>query len=342
MLLVLSALVVSACMAAPAEPTPTSRTFIITPSALAVTASSTPKDTPRVSSTPSPTSPTSTPEPSGPEFRPGINPLTGLPIDSELLNEAPFLVAITNFPPSSRPQAGLSLADHVWESSIAQGQTRFLAVYYGLNWAEYAKTADQIDLPYNHLIGPVRSGRVAFEDIRSFYPDALLITRAASPEILPELNRQLTLYNKDDRDVNSAGLTYQEIAQLVREPASPAEYAGLRFDGQPPANGVPAEDLTIIYNRFAQYGWRYNPEAQRYTRLQAPFDGEGPMEPLADRLTGQPLQFDNVVPSISSKTWLPPSWKSSCVTSPTVTAWRCVMAKCTTSVGHPGATNFDC
>ena len=113
--------------------------------------------------------------------------------------------------------------------------------------------------------------------------------------MLPELNRQLTLDNKRDSDVNSAGLTYQEIDELSRKPAAPADYSGLRFDGQPPAGGQQAEDLTVIYNQYAQYGWRYNSQVRRYTRLQAPFEGEGPMEPLIDRLTGQPLQFDNLV-----------------------------------------------
>lgn len=245
---------------------------------------------------PSPASDSATLAPVGPAYQANYNPLTGLPLDpDQQLDRTPFLVAITNFPPSSRPQTGLSLADHVWESSIAQGQTRFLAVYYGVEWNHFEGSAAQRNLPYDHLLGPVRSGRVVFEDIRSFYPGALLITRAASPEILPELNRQFTMFNKDPQDVNSAGLTYQEILELPLETASAETYAGLHFDPEVPPGGVSAPDLTVIYNQYAQYSWVFEESSQRYTRLQAPFGSDGPMSPLIDRLTGQPLQFDNLV-----------------------------------------------
>src|SRR5690606_1001520 len=49
-------------------------------------------------------------------FEEGINPLTGLPVENpENLALPPAMVSITNFPVSSRPQAGLSFSPFVFE-----------------------------------------------------------------------------------------------------------------------------------------------------------------------------------------------------------------------------------
>lgn len=71
----------------------------------------------------------------GPEkenFPSDVNTLTGLPVqDPTMLDLGAVMVSITNFPASARPQAGLSDAPHVYEMFIGEGQTRFLAVFYG-------------------------------------------------------------------------------------------------------------------------------------------------------------------------------------------------------------------
>jgi hypothetical protein len=65
-------------------------------------------------------------------FPPGINPLTGEPaIDPTLLKIPALLVSVSNFPVTARPQAGLSFAPFVYEFSITEGQSRFLATFYG-------------------------------------------------------------------------------------------------------------------------------------------------------------------------------------------------------------------
>ncbi|MBL7163943.1 MAG: DUF3048 C-terminal domain-containing protein [Anaerolineales bacterium] len=113
-----------------------------------------PTSTPTVTATPSPTAtatatytatPTATSTPTlvpieesallGPDledFPPGVNPLTGLPVsDPANLNLPAVLISITNFPPSARPQAGLSFAPYVFELFISEGMTRFLTLFYG-------------------------------------------------------------------------------------------------------------------------------------------------------------------------------------------------------------------
>src|SRR3989304_729493 len=63
----------------------------------------------------------------------GVNPLTGLPVsDPAVLQDCPLLVAVANFPPSSRRSlSGLSVAAQGWETFIGAGMTRYLAVFYG-------------------------------------------------------------------------------------------------------------------------------------------------------------------------------------------------------------------
>lgn len=70
--------------------------------------------------------------PEAKDFPPNYNPLTGQQAaDPYLLDLPALLVSISNFPPVARPQAGLSFAPYVFEFSITEGATRFLAAFYG-------------------------------------------------------------------------------------------------------------------------------------------------------------------------------------------------------------------
>src|SRR5258708_8958882 len=70
--------------------------------------------------------------PSQTDFPSGFNTLTGLmAADPSLLTIPAVLVSVSHFPPSARPQSGLSFAPYVFEFSITTGETRFLAVFYG-------------------------------------------------------------------------------------------------------------------------------------------------------------------------------------------------------------------
>jgi hypothetical protein len=61
-----------------------------------------------------------------------INPLTGLALQEPALLQIPAtLLSISHFPPTARPQAGLSFAPYVFEIYITEGATRFLTTFYG-------------------------------------------------------------------------------------------------------------------------------------------------------------------------------------------------------------------
>lgn len=285
----------SAC--APVARPEKSPTAIQTPTKDATTPVAASRATPSVTPSPSASS-TSLPPVVGPGYWPGFNPLTGLPVsDPATLNQAPFLVSVTNFPLSARPQSGLSLASMVWEVSIGQGMSRFLAVFYG----DYIDQLEQIledqptDNPYGYVIAPIRSGRVVYEDIKVLFPDATLITRGASPEVLLQLTNRVGVLPVNSQDVNSAGLTMDDLRTLPALPVDPAEHAGLVFAMEVPAGGVPADRLGIIYNRFDQVGWDYSAEQGSYLRSQDQMDDTGILAPAVDRLTGEQLAFENVL-----------------------------------------------
>ena len=82
--------------------------------------------------TPQPTSTLAVYGPDQTDFPSDINPLTGQPVsDPSLLKIPAMLVSISHFPAAARPQAGLSFAPFVFEFSITEGQSRFLAAFYG-------------------------------------------------------------------------------------------------------------------------------------------------------------------------------------------------------------------
>jgi hypothetical protein len=252
-------------------------------------------DTPTATAT---ASATPTQQAIGPGYVPGFNPLTGLRVANVAdLQRVPVLISITEFPPSSRPQAGLSLAAQVWETSIGQGMSRFLAVYYGDYLEKFSAVFKAYpDQPgYAFAVGPIRSGRVGFEEIKGFYPGSLLLTRYASPEVAAQLTNLITIYARDPQDVNSAGLTLDDFKALDVPPGTPEDLVGLIYDYRLPPGGAQAPDISIIYNIYDQIGWSYDLKRGQYLRSQDPGDGTGLLQRSTDRLTGLQLGADNVV-----------------------------------------------
>ena len=233
----------------------------------------------------------------GPTYLERYNPLTGELVEDEShLYQNPILVSVTNFPPSARPQAGLSAASHVWEISIGQGMTRFLAVYYGDFADELLEmNEDRIDQAETYVVGPVRSGRVPYEEIKLLYPPGRLYIRYASPEVLEQLSGWETVFAEDPNNVNSAGIFVEDLEDLSEEIADPGDLSGLVFDSLPMTSGVDAEDFMIVYNYFNHVGWSYYPSSGAYARSQDLSIGEGELFPAVERMTGEQLQFENVL-----------------------------------------------
>jgi hypothetical protein len=234
----------------------------------------------------------------GPEYLPGYHPLTGLPIaDQSALQRNPLLVSITNFPPSARPQAGLSFAAQVWETSIGQGMTRFLAMYYGdyLDTLKEAKALQSSNQRYEYVLGPIRSGRIAYEEIKQLYPDSKLVIRYASYQVVPRLSNIVVVDPVNPEDVNSAGLTLVELDALTTDKVDPSNYAGMVFNVEVPIDGENGRDMEIIYNALNRVRWVYDPASGNYLRFQSEAYENGEYTPAFDRITGDQLSFENVL-----------------------------------------------
>lgn len=274
--------------------------------------------------TPTPTVPAGQLGPNLNQFPDGVNPLTGLPVaDPASLTRPAVLVSLSNFPPSVRPQTGLSFAPQVYEIYITEGMTRFLTVFYGdlpqqstspaptPTAGPTAKPGAATPTPQPPPASPavpienqtwgiegVRSGREAYVPIINAFPNGCLV--AASKSSAVNVNICRNVYGSNPNNINSAGLTFNQLAALAeanKNPKKPVNYSGNAFSVTPPAGGQPAGQLNVFYAWLNQAQWKYDPAAGAYLRYEDYGTAEkaGQFRQSTDRLTGSPVQFENVV-----------------------------------------------
>jgi len=259
------------------------------------------------------------------DFPAGINPLTGLVVpDPSLLDLPAVLISITNFPPSARPQSGLSFASWVYELYISEGMTRFLTVFYGNyphlslpgsdsstnNQANPSATPDANNTgagtaqftdpstasPLN--IGPIRSGRLPWAYIRDFYQNGCLVYAGATVQIRERLKGCGQVYGSDPSDINSAMLTIEDLKILAEQNADPNNnfnYSGNYFSEIVPGGGQPATQMDVYYSFLNQGKWELDPASGRYLKFEDFADGSGQFRPMTDRVNGDQLAFSNVI-----------------------------------------------
>jgi hypothetical protein len=232
------------------------------------------------------------------QFPAGVNPLTGLPVDDPaLLSLPPAMVSVANFPVSARPQAGLSYAPYVFELFIGEGMTRFLALFYGDFPHAPATSTGQAGLPSDQAaIGPVRSGRLAYQDLRGLY-SGFLVMASASSEVRTQLPSTTNIFGSDNDDINSALIDVTRLQAIAQANANGKQrnLTGNLYSSQAPAGGADANKLWVFYSFLNQALWTYDPASQAYLRQQDKADGSGEFYPSTDRLTGEQLAFENVI-----------------------------------------------
>jgi hypothetical protein len=229
---------------------------------------------------------------------PGIDPLTGLKVDNpDNLERRPVAVKITTFPRSVRGyQAGLSLADVVYEYYIEDGLTRFVAVYYG-NDAERA--------------GPVRSGRYFDEHIMRMYHSALVFVNADErvekyllesdlkhflfvprPDNCPPLCDDPTIEGYNDYFVNTAG-----VGPLLTDNKKQPLLLGY-FSNAVQNVGTQIQRIYTTYSIYSYNYWAYDAERNLYLRYSDAADadnGQIQYSEHIDHFTGSQITADNVV-----------------------------------------------
>ncbi len=233
----------------------------------------------------------------------GINPLTGMPPAApHLLDRRPIASKITLFPRYVRPQAGLSLADTVFEYYIEGGLTRFIAVFYGNN-AE--------------RVGPVRSGRFFDEHIARMY-QSYLVFKYADKRVYDHLKatdiRDFLvvpgnsacppfLIGEENQDTyNNIFFNTTKFSDCLERQGKDNSRPDLRagyFSMTQPFSAEPALGIFTRYSLDDYHYWKYDPYAHKYYRYQETNslrNGNSPnYAPLLDALTGQPVSADNIV-----------------------------------------------
>lgn len=236
----------------------------------------------------------------GPDrFPKGINPFTGLKVDDPaILDRRPVMVKVTNFPPSGRPQFGLSFADLVFEHYIGEGTNRFSAIFYGQK---------------PEKVGPVRSARLADIQLASMY-QTIFAYASADPRVrnnlIAELDglsitvRESTCPALCDTGAHTVNSVFADITKFDAYASAKGinNYRqiinGMVFDSLPPESNISqGESVLIRYNDLDQGEWRYDPASQKYLRWIESDIPENPikMVPLNDQLSRKQLAFDNIV-----------------------------------------------
>jgi len=232
-----------------------------------------------------------------------INPLTGLPVDNpENLLLPPVLVSVTNFPPTARPQAGLSTSSIVFELFIGDGMTRYLAIFYG----DYPKASIQAKSGNQQedvsegiqepVIGPVRSGRLPYEYVRQLY-NGFIVMASAYSKVAEQLGDYVNVFGDDQSDINKAMIAVDDIEEITKgsdKELGDATLSGMLFEEDAPEGGRDAHSLWIFYAYKNQVFWRFNADDGSYHRWQDNADGSTFIE-QTDRLNGDPLKYENVI-----------------------------------------------
>lgn len=251
-----------------------------------------PSETPLPTAVDTPTQP-ATPNPAS------INPLTGLVVaNPALLDRRPMLIKVSNLPRSVRPQWGLSLADIVFEYYTEEGSTRFAALFYGNDAS---------------MVGPIRSGRFIDEDIVRGYKaifafgsayvaemDRFLQSEFADRLVIEGPNSPLKRYDPNgvnDLVANTANLSAYITAKGVENGRQ--DLKGMTFSQAVPAGGQAGTQTFLRYSGAIYNRWDYDSSSGKYLRFADTADDNNRTNPQyaqsTDRLTNQPLAFDNVV-----------------------------------------------
>jgi len=230
-------------------------------------------------------------------FEPGINPLTGLPVENPaILNRRPVMVKVSNWPREGRPHAGLTDADIVFEYFIGHQMNRFLAIYYGDNAG---------------VIGPVRSGRLVDAQLANLYQGILAYGNADPQvdEVLVEVLDERALSFNELPCPAMCGESTHSATGVFANSAALTEYAvnsgmdntmpdlrGMMFQSEVPVGDAAGSLLHIEYADFSIMQWRYDAEQSNYHLWMEAQTADGlVMAPVTDRNKDQAVTFENVV-----------------------------------------------
>jgi hypothetical protein len=208
-----------------------------------------------------------------------------------------MLIKVSNIPRNNRPQWGLSLADLVFEYYTEEGATRFAAIFLGNN-------AD--------IVGPIRSGRFIDGQLVDGYKaifafgsayvaewDRFVHSDFANRLVIEGSTTPLTRYEPNGANflvANTATLSAWATKNGVN---GRQNLDGMSFNLTPPAAGQPVTQVYVRYSSVIYNRWDFDPTTGKYLRFVDAADDYNNNNPqytqLTDRLTSQPIAFDNLV-----------------------------------------------
>ena len=161
-------------------------------------------------------------------------------------------------------------------------------------------------------VGPIRSMRTAYEDLRTYFPGGCLVAASGYIGVLEQVKGCKMVYGSDENDINSAMLDItrmRELAENNQDPTHPTNYSGNVFDSTPPGGGQSAQELKVFYSYLNQTLWKYDPLSGAYERYDNYPETPETFVPETDRLTGRQLLFENVIIMIvehyaRAETWI--------------------------------------
>jgi len=152
--------------------------------------------------------------------------------------------------------------------------------------------------PSEAYVGPIRSGRLTYNQIGRMFPNSCLVYASAAYDVGERLDACEIVYGVDLTTPNSALLTItrmRELAETNLNPKQPVDYSGNLFSYAFPNGGRPAEYIDVYYHLYNQSAWAYDPISETYLRFTDREDGTGQIIPAFDRLTKRQLAFENVI-----------------------------------------------
>ena len=153
-------------------------------------------------------------------------------------------------------------------------------------------------IPSEAYVGPIRSGRLTYNQIGRMFPNSCLVYASAAPDIGERLDACEIVYGVDRTTPNSALLTFTRLRELAKEnlnPRQPVNYSGNAFSDAVPERGQHANTINVYYHLYSQSGWQYDPVSQTYLRFTDRADTTGELLPASERLTGRQQAFENVI-----------------------------------------------
>ena len=153
-------------------------------------------------------------------------------------------------------------------------------------------------IPAEDYVGPIRSGRLTYNQIGGMFPNSCLVYASAAPDIGAQLDPCEIIYGVDLYTPNSALLTVKHMRELAEKSLNQKQsvnYSGNLFSETIPENGQAADTIKVFYHSYSQSGWQYDPISQTYLRYTDKADATGVLIPATDRLTGRQVAFENVI-----------------------------------------------